>query len=38
MLTTILQAKATSGQVFGEDAPEIGEFTLGKKEQGHDEL
>jgi hypothetical protein len=38
MLTTILQAKATSGQVFGEDAPEIEEFTLVKKEQGHDEL
>ncbi|KAF2707090.1 hypothetical protein K504DRAFT_383805 [Pleomassaria siparia CBS 279.74] len=34
MLTTILQAKATSGQIFGDDAPKMRE----PGEDGHDEL
>lgn len=38
MLTTILQAKAGSGQVFGSDAPEMeGEVTQDMR-KGHDEL
>jgi hypothetical protein len=38
MLTTILQARATSGQIFGEDAPEIEESKAVEAEQEHDEL
>ncbi|KAF2801189.1 hypothetical protein K505DRAFT_227211 [Melanomma pulvis-pyrius CBS 109.77] len=38
MLTTILQAKATSGQVFGDDAPEMVEPKEEDDAKGHDEL
>jgi hypothetical protein len=38
MLTTILQAKATSGQVFGEEAPEMQEVEAIVVEKEHDEL
>lgn len=38
MLMIILQAKATSGQIFGEDAPEIEESKPVEEEQDHDEL
>lgn len=38
MLTTILQAKGTSGQVFGEDAPEMQEVRTLLPDLEHDEL
>lgn len=38
MLTTILQAKATSGQVFGDDAPEMVEMKAEVDAKAHDEL
>lgn len=38
MLTTILQAKATSGQMFGTEAPDMDDVEAQKGEKGHDEL
>jgi hypothetical protein len=38
MLTTILQGKAVSGQIFGDEAPKLEHFEAQKGGQRHDEL
>lgn len=38
MLTTVLQAKAANGQVFGAEAPEMQPVVAQEAVEGHDEL